>query len=92
MNNPFNPAFGRRPDVFWGRDDLIREFTDGLNEKNSPWRNVILTGIRGAGKTAILSDIVEIYKERKGVITVFVTSMNGMLDEILSIQKQLMKY
>jgi hypothetical protein len=85
MENPFNPSFGQRPEVFLGRDDLIREFTDSLNQKSSPWRNVILTGIRGAGKTAVISGIRELYKDNKGIITVSVTSMDGMLDEVLSI-------
>jgi nucleoside-triphosphatase THEP1 len=85
MQNPFNPSFGQRPEVFLGRDDLIREFTNSLSQKNSPWRNIILTGIRGSGKTAIIADIVELYKNDKSVVTVSVTSMNGMLDEILSI-------
>jgi hypothetical protein len=85
MQNPFNPSFGQRPEVFLGRDGFIREFTGSLNQEHSPWRNVILTGIRGAGKTAIISDISELYEDSKDVITVSVTSMNGMLDEILSI-------
>jgi hypothetical protein len=81
--NPFNPAFGRRPKHFVGRDQIIAEFIAGLENPNSPWRTTILIGIRGSGKTAILSDIQERDSDKKK-ITINVTATDDMLNNILA--------
>jgi hypothetical protein len=95
--NQFNPAFGKKPEHFVGRSQVISEFAAGLDNPNSPWRTTILIGIRGSGKTAILSDIQE-YDNKKKKITVNVTATDDMLNNILgevyrkmpqSIQKKL---
>jgi hypothetical protein len=81
--NPFNPAFGRKPEHFVGREQVLSEFTAGLENPNSPWRTTILIGIRGSGKTAILSDIQE-HDSQKKKITVNVTATDDMLNNILA--------
>ncbi|MDR0834684.1 MAG: ATP-binding protein [Candidatus Symbiothrix sp.] len=81
--NPFNPAFGRKPEHFVGRDHVISEFSAALEDPNSPWRTTILIGIRGSGKTAILSDIQK-FDNQKKKITVNVTATDDMLNNILS--------
>jgi DNA-binding Lrp family transcriptional regulator len=58
-SNPFHPQFGKRPDKFVGRDGIIREFLASLEERNDPYRNTVVVGIRGSGKTALLSGIKE---------------------------------
>ncbi|MDR1013843.1 MAG: ATP-binding protein [Coriobacteriales bacterium] len=55
--NPFHPQFGKRPDCFTGRDSLIRGFLDSLEGPNDPHRTTIVSGIRGSGKTALLSGV-----------------------------------
>jgi AAA+ ATPase superfamily predicted ATPase len=57
--NPFHPQFGKRPDKFVGRDHIIRGYIDSLTDKNDPHRTTVVTGIRGSGKTALLSGIKE---------------------------------
>ncbi|MDR0199956.1 MAG: ATP-binding protein [Streptococcaceae bacterium] len=57
--NPFNPLFGRRPNVFIGRDEIEREFLAAQDNNNSPWRSTLLIGMRGSGKTALLTNIRE---------------------------------
>jgi nucleoside-triphosphatase THEP1 len=80
--NPFNPQFGRRPKEFVGRDMIINDFTGSINDLYSPNRTTILTGIRGSGKTAILSDI-HIELEKQGCMVVDVTARDGMLITII---------
>ncbi|MDR3036994.1 MAG: ATP-binding protein [Coriobacteriales bacterium] len=80
--NPFNPQFGKRPQQFVGRDAIINDFVQGLNDTNDPNRNTILTGIRGSGKTAILSDISALLDDKKTLV-VDVTARDGMLLAIL---------
>jgi hypothetical protein len=81
-DNPFNPQFGVRPDSFVGRDQIISDFMSGLDFMNSPYRTTILTGLRGSGKTSLLSDISTLVKKKK-YISVNVTAHDGMFEEII---------
>lgn len=82
MKNPYNPSFGRRPERFLGREHIIEEVLYALDEPNSPWRSTLLIGIRGSGKTALLSDIGKLAKH-KNVVVASVTPEGNLLDEIL---------
>ena len=89
MKNPYNPSFGLRPKRFLGRDLVINEIENTMEDVNSPWRSTLLTGVRGSGKTAILSDLQRRFKE-KDAIVVLTTPLSGLLDDILGqIHRQL---
>jgi len=80
--NPFNPQFGKRPWKFVGRDSVIDEFLSSLSMPNDPVRTTVLTGIRGSGKTAILSDIRDVLDENSFLI-IDVTATEGLLVAIV---------
>lgn len=50
MNNPFNPSFGRIPEISLNRGQLIDNVTDELDNLNSPYKISIIYGTRGVGK------------------------------------------
>ena len=79
---PFTPQFGRRPASFIGRQDIINELLDGIYDLNSPMRTTIISGVRGAGKTALLSDICEELAEDKGWMVINVSASDEILSEI----------
>ncbi|MCL2249183.1 MAG: ATP-binding protein [Oscillospiraceae bacterium] len=68
MKNPFNPAFGLRPKQFIGRDDITDEFFRSLVNSDNPWRTTLIVGVRGSGKTSILSDIQLRLKETNAIV------------------------
>jgi hypothetical protein len=80
--NPFNPQFGKRPDQFIGRELIVNDFLQSLLDRNDPHRTTIITGIRGSGKTAILSDVHASLSADKYLV-IDVTAHDGMLLEIL---------
>ena len=82
--NPFNPSFGNRPERFIGRDMIISEVLNALENLNSPWRSTLITGIRGSGKTALLSDIQK-RLEGRDVVVVSLTPNEDFLFELLSL-------
>jgi len=82
QENPFNPYFGKRPDIFIGRSEIKREFLNALNQPNSPWRSTIVTGVRGTGKTVLLSETSESLP--KSAIVLSVSAEPGFLDNILA--------
>ena len=83
MTNPYNPAFGRTPERFLGRDEIVFEILSALDYPNSPWQTTVLIGIRGSGKTALLSEIDKSAKAM-GCITISVSPVDNMLNVVLS--------
>jgi len=82
MSNPFNPSFGKRPTHFYGRQEITRSIISSVDDKNSPWRTTLITGVRGSGKTALLSDI-RINHKNRDVIALYITPNEAMLDGVL---------
>ena len=81
--NPFTPTFGSIPLQLAGRDRVIRDILDGLdNGPGDPNRATIFVGSRGAGKTVLLAKIAE-EASANGWISVNVNAASDMLDEVL---------
>src|SRR5262245_61876026 len=51
--NPFRPGAGHMPPYLAGRDKETKEFLNLLNQ-NVILSNLVLTGLRGVGKTVLL--------------------------------------
>ncbi|MFL6088817.1 MAG: AAA family ATPase [Aeromicrobium sp.] len=57
IRNPYAPGAGQRPPELAGRDDQLRTFDVVLQRVSAgrPERSLILTGLRGVGKTVLLN-------------------------------------
>ena len=57
INNPYAPGAGQRPPELAGRDEQLRTFEVVLERiaKGRPERSIVLTGLRGVGKTVLLN-------------------------------------
>jgi len=57
VHNPFEPGAGRSPAALVGRDDAIGQWQANLQriEAGRSGRPVVLYGLRGVGKTVLLS-------------------------------------
>ena len=66
MENPFTPEFGSCPCVLMGRDAIIGEFIEALDNGTPGNQDTfpLLSGSEGIGKTALLSKIADILLER----------------------------
>lgn len=82
MTNPFKPSFGVSPPLLAGRDNLIEEFADGLDDgPGSPSRATLYTGARGSGKTVMLN-AVEDQARRRGWIVISETAAPGLVERL----------
>lgn len=55
--NPFKPTAGRMPPLLIGRDAIIDEFEEALDDgPGAPGRLMRVTGARGVGKTVMLTE------------------------------------
>lgn len=70
MRNPYTPNAGKQPPAVLGRDDLIANF-DILLQRMSRGRtdqSMIITGLRGVGKTVLLGRFYKKALEQKWVV------------------------
>lgn len=81
--NPFKPTAGKMPPVLVGRDKVINDFIEGMeNGSGAPGRLMRVTGPRGSGKTVILSELASI-AEGQGWLVVNVSGVTGLVDAIV---------
>jgi hypothetical protein len=80
--NPFHPTFGVSPPLLVGRDDLLDDFTEALEDgPGSGGRATLYTGARGSGKTVMLN-AVEDRAKALGWVVVSETASPGFVRRI----------
>lgn len=65
MRNPFSPGAGAPPPELVGRDPILKEaqVLFGRIKRKRPEKSMLLTGLRGVGKTVLLNEMQRIGKE-----------------------------
>ncbi len=82
--NPFRPSFGNSPPVLAGRDELIEQFAEALdNGPGAPGRATLYTGARGTGKTVMLNEVADIARQR-GWLVVEETASPGVVTRLVT--------
>lgn len=83
MANPFKPSFGVTPPILVGRDGLIEDFAEALEDgPGSSGRATIYTGARGSGKTVMLN-AVEDRARALGWVVISETASPGFVQRIV---------
>ncbi|SJZ98150.1 Cdc6-related protein, AAA superfamily ATPase [Pilibacter termitis] len=83
IRNPFNPQFGKIPPFFIGRQEIVAKISDGLNDTNSPYRTTLVSGMRGSGKTSLITDIAKEMNNSEEWLVVNVPMNENLLVNIL---------
>ena len=82
--NPFKPTAGKNPPVLIGRDFVVDEFAEGIeNGPGAPSRLMRITGMRGMGKTVMLNELAA-YARGMGWLVVEETASEGFCERILA--------
>lgn len=82
MRNPFTPNFGQVPIHMAGRSNIVEEMREAFDSGlGNPNLCTLFTGARGTGKTALLLFLAQ-EAEQRGWISVSVTAVSGMLEDI----------
>lgn len=80
--NPFKPTAGKRPPMLIGRESVIEDFEEGLdNGAGAPGRLMLITGNRGCGKTVLLRELQRLAGER-GWAVVSDSASLGLCDRL----------
>lgn len=81
--NPFNPSFGKIPSVFIDRDHVSQMLIEGIQDLSSPYQTTIITGVRGIGKTALLTDVCVHFEKEKDWIVCDLPSNGNILETLV---------
>lgn len=89
LMNPFNPSFGKVPEIFLGRSGILKKIVQGLENYNSPYQTTMIYGVRGVGKTSLLTDVAHTMKKKENWIVVnLIPNVNLMSNLMESIYQQ----
>lgn len=84
MPNPFKPTAGKMPPILIGRQSIIDDFKEGLeNGAGAPGRLMLITGQRGYGKTVMLAELGRVAKDA-GWEVISETASESMCDRLVS--------
>lgn len=66
LTNPYTPGAGTRPPALTGRDDQLAHFELllGRLERGKPERSMLISGLRGVGKTVLLTTFQDLALDR----------------------------
>lgn len=76
--NPFNPSFGRVPQLFLDRKKTVQQLEQDIQDPDSPFLTTLVYGMRGSGKTTLLTDVSHDMTEHADWLVVDLT-MNEQL-------------
>ena len=91
--SPFNPNFGKVPRLFLDRENIIDDYIDELTNSgdhiDTPYQTTMIYGVRGSGKTSMLTDIINRVKQLDDWIVVDLLNNRSIIDNLIeSIQMQ----
>lgn len=87
IRNPFSPNAGSRPPELVGRDDVLElaRVMMGRTQLRRSVQNLLMTGLRGVGKTVLLNEILRMAERVGNLIPVYVeASEHRSLGELLA--------
>lgn len=84
-NNPFNLSFGKQPPETISRSSEMLQIISEFDSSNPESQVYILTGLRGVGKTVMLSMLEDNYRKEKDWIVVDLIPETEMLEQLASL-------
>ena len=85
VRNPYSPGAGRPPTALVGRDDHLREWDVGVEriETGRTAQPLVLYGLRGVGKTVLLSQFARRARDRSWIVARIEAGTGKSLRELL---------
>ena len=82
--NPYTLIFGKEPAQMIARHMQTAEIIDTFNSDNPSQQVYIITGVRGAGKTVLMTDVAKRLQKNDIWITVELNPERDMLETLVS--------
>lgn len=81
-NNPFSLTFGREPASMIRRTLQLSEILDSFEDENPAYQVCMLTGVRGSGKTVMLTEIAKHFRKEKDWIVADLSPERDLLQSL----------
>lgn len=81
-NNPFSTTFGREPDNLIARLEEQQKIIDIFSSDKPSENTFIITGVRGTGKTVLLSTVYNHFKDEDSWVVVDPGPKNNILENV----------
>lgn len=83
-DNPFSLIFGKEPQLIIKRKSQFEEIKDTFSLDNPPTYAYLITGVRGSGKTVLLSSLCKQFENKDDFIVVELNPELDMLEYLAS--------
>ncbi len=80
LNNPFCLSFGKEPDRYVERGEACSQITDTFNSTSPASNCYMIMGVRGIGKTVLLSTISNEYRENSNWVVISLNPGRNLLE------------
>lgn len=84
MKNPFTLSFGKKPAQFISRLVQTNEIIENFEDEIATTQIYMLTGVRGSGKTVLMTNIAGVMEEKKDWIVIELNPTRDMLQGLAS--------
>ena len=85
--SPFNPNFGKVPQLFLDRERIISDYVDELTnagtEIDTPYQTTMICGVRGSGKTSVLTGIIDQIEQHDDWVVVDLLNNQLIIDNLI---------
>ena len=81
-NNPFTLSFGKEPKEYIKRSIELNEIINDFEKENSTSNIYVISGIRGSGKTVLLSSLYKYFDNSNDFVAVDLNTRGNMLENL----------
>ena len=92
MNNPFSLSFGTRPAELIERPLQASEIIEAFLSVYANQRTYMITGVRGSGKTVLMTDIASGFKAREDWTVIALSPESDMIRSLAAKLSTIRKY
>jgi len=81
--NPFSPSFGKTPGLYIDRGEVKEDIVRNLEVGDDLFQTTLVSGPRGSGKTALLSEVSSHFKGQKNWVVINLSASENILKAVV---------
>ena len=84
MDNPFNISFGKKPHQYISRFISVNKVVETFSSEYPSTQTFLITGLRGSGKTVLMTEILREFKDDNKWITIELNPEQDIMEDLAS--------